>query len=175
MISVLKGDITRLDFDIIVNAANSALMPGGGVCGAIFSRAGQGLLKECISLNGCQTGQAKMTLAYDLPSKRIIHAVGPRYIDGKHNEKELLAACYWNSMSLAYDYLLESKQERIAIAFPCIATGIYGYPNQEACKIACDTIQALYKAYPDAKAIDVTFVCYLEIDYAYYKEYLGIR
>ena len=172
MISTLKGDITGLDFDIIVNAANEQLRPGGGVCGAIFRKAGNKLVKACKELNGCETGHAKMTPAFDLPSKVIIHAVGPVYKDGQHNEAEYLKAAYWNSMVLAYDYLMEHNLDKINIAFPCISTGIYGYPHEEACKIAVKTIKKLYSRYPETKAIQVVFVCYQQEDYRLYKEEL---
>lgn len=172
MISTLKADITGLDFDIIVNAANSCLLPGGGVCGAIFSKAGKELEEECQKIGHCQTGQAVITDAYALPCKAIIHTVGPIYKDGKHNEAEFLSACYWNSLSLAYNYMRMHEMVRLTLAFPCISTGIYGYPNEEACKIAISTVKKLMSQYPDAKAIDVIFVCYLEKDYMLYKKEL---
>ena len=172
MITTLKGDITGLDFNIIVNAANKHLLPGSGVCGAIFAKAGQGLEEECAKLKGCPTGQAKMTKAYNLPCDRIIHTVGPIYIDGNHKESELLEACYWNSLALAYSYLRENNLERCSIAFPCVSTGIYGFPREEACQIAVKTVKTLMRKYPDAKVIDVIFVCYLQEDYALYKKEL---
>lgn len=175
MISTLKGDITGLDFDIIVNAANRLLLPGAGVCGAIFAKAGPELETECASLNGCNTGQAVLTSAYDLPCKAIIHTVGPIYQDGKHNEAEFLEACYWNTLCLAYTYLRDNQLERLSLAFPCISTGIYGYPAEEACKIAVNTVKKLMRQYPDAQVIDVTFVCYLERDYMLYKKELNVR
>lgn len=175
MISTLKGDITGLDFDIIVNAANKQLLPGSGVCGAIFAKAGKQLEEECQKLKGCDTGEAKMTNAFDLPCKAIIHTVGPVYVDGKHNEDQFLSACYWNSLSLAYQYLRENNLEKLTLAFPCISTGVYGYPAQEACQIAVSTVKKLMSSYPDAKVIDVIFVCYLERDYLLYKKELKIR
>lgn len=175
MISTLKGDITGLDFDIIVNAANNQLMPGSGVCGAIFNKAGTGLVEECKAIGECQTGQAVLTKAYNLPSTAIIHTVGPVYIDGEHNEEAFLSACYWNSLSLAYQYLRKKELSRLTLAFPCISTGIYNYPSQEACKVAVSTVKKLMAKYPDAKVIDVIFVCYLEKDYLLYKKELGVR
>ena len=175
MISTLKADITRLDFDIIVNAANSRLLPGSGVCGAIFSKAGSELEEECQKIGYCHTGQAVLTGAYDLSCKAIIHTVGPIYKDGKHNEAEFLSACYWNSLSLAYKYMRAHDLDRLTIAFPCISTGIYGYPNEEACKIAVSTVKKLMSQYRDARVIDVIFVCYLEKDYLLYKKELYNR
>ena len=172
MITTIKGDITGLDFDIIVNAANKQLAPGAGVCGAIFSKAGPGLEKECMSLHGCATGEAKMTKAYGLRCDRIIHTVGPVYVDGNHKECELLEACYWNTLALAYSYVRENNLEKCSIAFPCISTGIYGFPRKEACQIAIKTVKTLMRQYPDAKVIDVIFVCYLQEDYTLYKEEL---
>lgn len=172
MISTLKADITGLDFDIIVNAANSRLLPGGGVCGAIFSKAGKELEEECKKIGYCQTGQAIITDGYALPCKAIIHTVGPIYKDGNHNEADFLSACYWNSLSLAYSYMRKHEMDRLTLAFPCISTGIYGYPNKEACKIAVSTVKKLMSQYPDAQVIDVIFVCYMEKDYMLYKEEL---
>lgn len=172
MISVMKGDITGLDFDIIVNAANSQLLPGGGVCGAIFAKAGQSLVDECAKAGYTPTGQVKLTSAGNLPCRAIIHAVGPIYVDGNQQESEYLASCYWNALSTAYAYMRQEKLEKLSIAFPCISTGIYGYPAEEACKIAVKTVQDLMKTYPDARAMDVTFVCYGQRDYALYKEAL---
>ncbi|MCF0105962.1 MAG: macro domain-containing protein [Holdemanella sp.] len=172
MITTLKGDITGLDFTIIVNAANKHLLPGSGVCGAIFSKAGKGLEEECQQLHGCPTGDAKMTKAYGLRCDRIIHAVGPIYLDGNHQERELLESCYWNSLCLAYSYVREQNLEKCTLAFPCISTGIYGFPREEACQIAVKTVKTLMRQYPDAKVIDVIFVCYLQEDYALYKEEL---
>ena len=170
--NTLKGDLTGLDFDIIVNAANEQLLPGGGVCGAIFQKAGHGLVQACKELKGCETGKAKITPAFDLPCKAIIHAVGPIYQGGFSHESEYLTAAYWNSMSVAYDYMRTHELEQLTIGFPCISTGIYGYPNKEACKIAIKTIKKLYSKYPETKAIHVTFVCYKQEDYQLYKEEL---
>ena len=174
MIQTIKGDITRLDFDIIVNAANNQLLPGGGVCGAIFAKAGQGLIEECQKIGYCPTGQAVLTQGYGLPAKAVIHTVGPVY-HGTEQDALDLQACYWNTLSLAYDYLIDQNLNRLNLAFPCVSTGIFGYPHEEACAIAVSTVQKLMRQYPDAKRIHVTFVCYLEEDYLLYKKELKLR
>lgn len=141
-IELLIGDITTLDADAIVNAANAELMPGGGVCGAIFRAAGPGLATECESLRGCETGDAKITGGHRLKARHVIHAVGPVWSGGDADEDALLAACYRRSLELAAAHRLAS------IAFPAISTGIYGFPPDRAARIATGTLVSELSARP---------------------------
>ena len=164
-IELIQGDITKLAVDAIVNAANSSLLGGGGVDGAIHRAAGPQLLEECRTLNGCSTGDAKITRGYRLPAKYVIHAVGPRYRDGRHGEAELLASAYRRSLEIALEHGVKS------IAFPNISTGIYGYPKEEAAEIAIREVTSFLEKHPEIEK--VIFVTFDTENYRIYREKLG--
>ena len=164
-IELVRDDITKLNVDAIVNAANTGLLGGGGVDGAIHRAAGPQLLEKCRTLNGCPTGEAKITKAYDLPAKYVIHTVGPVWSGGKRNEKELLADCYKNSLKLA------EKNNCKTIAFPNISTGIYRFPKDKAAEIALNEVKAFLK---NNKSIDkVYFVCFDDENFGIYQRLLN--
>jgi len=151
-IELSRGDITRVECDAIVNAANSTLLGGGGVDGAIHRAAGSGLYQECATLGGCPTGEARITGAHDLPCRHVIHTVGPVYRDGRHGEPDLLRACHENALKLAREHAIGS------IAFPAISCGAYHYPIADAARIALSTTAAFLKANdPPHRVIFVLF------------------
>ena len=163
-IVIRQGDITRLKVDAIVNAANSSLLGGGGVDGAIHRAAGPDLLTECRSIGGCPTGEARITKGYNLPARYVIHTVGPVY-RGKPQDSRLLTNCYQNCLILAQKYQIAS------IAFPAISCGVYGYPIDAACKIAIECASAHLSQHDDIKTI--IFVLYSAQDYHVYERYIN--
>jgi len=151
-IEIIQGDITRLQVDAIVNAANCSLLGGGGVDGAIHRAAGPELLQACIPLNGCETGKAKITSGFKLPAKFVIHTPGPAYQDGQHGEPALLESCYKSCLNLAEENNCET------VAFPAISTGVYGYPKKVATEIAVKTV----RGFATQKVKKVIFCCFSE-------------
>jgi O-acetyl-ADP-ribose deacetylase (regulator of RNase III) len=164
-IHVVREDITRLAVDAIVNAANSSLLGGGGVDGAIHDAAGPELLEECRLLRGCPTGEARLTRGYRLPARYVIHTVGPVWYGGGYDEAELLASCYRNSLQLAAAHGLET------IAFPAISTGIYGYPLEDAARIAVREVRSFLAA--NQKPVHVQLVCWGDRAYQMYSQVVG--
>ncbi|RKY29955.1 MAG: O-acetyl-ADP-ribose deacetylase [Candidatus Omnitrophota bacterium] len=165
-IELIKGDITRVKADCLVNAANKSLLGGGGVDGAIHSAAGPGLLEECRRLRGCGTGEAKITKGYNLAAKFVIHSVGPVWRGGRSNEEALLASCYRNSLELAKAHNIKS------IAFPSISTGVYGFPINLAAPIAIKTVKDYIENNPQVLE-KIFFVLFSEHDFRIYEEIMG--
>lgn len=157
---VVEGDITQQPVDAIVNAANTSLLGGGGVDGAIHRAAGSGLLEECRRLNGCNTGDAKITKGYNLPADWVIHTVGPIWQDGNHGEEQLLASCYRRCLELAQQYEIRT------IAFPAISTGIYGFPAERAARIAVREVKTFLESHSSVE--QVIFVCFSRPSYEYH-------
>ena len=158
-IEIVLGDITKLEVDAIVNAANSSLLGGGGVDGAIHRAAGRDLVHECRLLRGCKTGDAKITKGYSLPASYIIHTVGPVWNGGNNQEEEFLASCYSRSIEIATENKLNS------LAFPCISTGVYGYPKKLAADIAVKTC----KQEQNNNSPKIIFCCFEQEDYELYQ------
>ena len=163
-IEVIRGDITRQDADAIVNAANCSLLGGGGVDGAVHRAAGPELLRECRTLNGCETGKAKITKGYRLPARYVIHTPGPVWHGGGHGEEELLASCYRSCLALASEYGCRT------VDFPSISTGVYRFPLDKAARIAIGTIAAYLDGHPEIER--VRMVCFDERTESFYREAL---
>jgi len=163
---IIEGDITKIEVDAIVNAANKTLLGGGGVDGAIHRTAGPNLLEECKTLGGCETGEAKITKGYNLPSKYVIHTVGPIWMGGNNNEDELLALCYKNSLKLAVENNIKT------IAFPSISTGAYGFPVNRAARVAVNEINKFFESEDGDKISKVFIVCF---DSGTYESYLNAK
>lgn len=164
MIKVISGDITTLDVDALVNAANEQLLPGSGVCGAIHKAAGKELLKECLALKGCPVGSAVITQGYSLKAKFVIHAVGPRYHENPIDSPKLLRSAYIKSLDLAVLKGIKS------IAFPCISTGVFGYPKGDAANIAISAI----REYLEGQDLDVICCCFDKEDIVLYSNLIGV-
>lgn len=166
ILQALQADITTLEVDVIVNAANQTLRGGGGVDGAIHRAAGPELLQACIALGGCETGDVKLTPGFRLPARYVIHAVGPVWHDGMRNEATRLASCYRRSLDIAHAHGLKS------IAFPCISTGVYNYPPEAAAEVAVTTVSMWVQRHSIA-VTEVIFCCFSSHDLKVYHRLLG--
>lgn len=164
---VVRGDITRLAVDAVVNAANETLLGGGGVDGAIHRAAGPGLLAECRTLGGCPTGEARLTAGHLLRAPHVIHTVGPVWYGGGHGEDDLLRSCYLSSLRLA------AERQLRCVAFPCISTGVYGYPKDRACAVAVAAVEAWLR--DNEWPAEVVFCCFDAADLELYERELGRR
>lgn len=161
---IIQADITTLKVDAIVNAANQSLLGGGGVDGAIHRAAGPELLNECRSIGGCPTGEARLTRAYLLPARFIIHTVGPVWRGGEHGEAQLLQACYRSSLTIAI------QKGICTVAFPCISTGVYAYPKEKAAETALKTALQFVNEHPGCCLTEVTFACFSKQDLEIYQK-----
>lgn len=161
-VEIIQGDITKLEVDAIVNAANESLLGGGGVDGAIHRAAGAQLLEECRELGGCPTGEARLTNGYNLPARHVVHTVGPVWHGGDRNEENLLASCYRNSLLLATEHKLKS------IAFPSISTGVYRFPIDKASRIALSVIMDFLSSEENSPRVVIT--CFSSEDLDVYRE-----
>lgn len=166
MITTLKGDLSKLDFDIIVVGLTEQLLPESKVAEKVFDK---------FQIQKLELGRAQMVEGDGLACKKVIYCVCPTYKNGQYCEDEYLAACYWNSMSLAYQYMYDEKLERVHVGFSSLATTSCQYPNLEACQVALKTIKRLNNKFPETKTIDVCFVCDKTEDYMLYKEALKLR
>lgn len=172
LIRAMKGDITRLDFDLIVNPANTQLLPGGGINKRIFEQAGRGLINELLTQREQKPGSAVLSRAYNLPCQGVIHAVVPVFNFCREEEEDQLASCYWNMLRIAYQVMRKENREHLSLAIPPLGTGPYGFPPKQAWTIGVETIQELFSEFPEARGIDVIFVCEKQNDYQLCKEVL---